>query len=408
MRSRFLILLMSMGLLANTQPYKKEINLTAISEPTLVRVLLDHEIYKHTALDYHDMRLHALQNIEGYFVHRAELRKNRYTHKTLKASSYERDKAKLTYRFQTPFEIEKIALHIQDRNFESLVDVYIDGKLVVQNQKIFDYTSETGIRNFILKIPKREAQEVNIVYHLDKTTSFYKKYQNLKELPQYLTIKSVTFSNFNHPKKEVLNQTVVPLQSHYENQDNKSTTYLFNTEKTPFSKLSVKVKEQNFKRSGTLYLSNDATSWQRVKDFTLLASSLRHQKETEISLSSRAKYLKIVLHNADNHPLTLQSITLFTKPLYLYFIANPKEQYSLYFGDENLSKPSYELESLVKQSDPFMEAEFSKITPLEVTKAKKREVSFFEKYKEQIFILGMLLALAILGYVAFGLLKISK
>jgi hypothetical protein len=114
--------------------------------------------------------------------------------------------------------------------------------------------------------------------------------------------------------------------------------------------------------------------------------------------------VKLVLFNADNKPLTIERIKLFTKPSYFYFIANTNDSYALYFGDKNLTKPSYELEGLVSSRDVSIEGKFDKLEVLEVTKVSN-EVSFFEEYKEQLFIVCMLLALLVLGYVAFGLLK---
>lgn len=397
-----LIVLLSVGLFANTQPYKKDIVLEEITKPTLVQVELDNEIYKNTTYNYRDVRLQSNSGVEGYFI-KSLSSENIVNQKTLKATSYERENAKLTYHFKKPFEVEKIYLNIEDRNFESTVDVYVDGKLILQNEKIFDYSNETGTQKFVLKISKTKAKEINIVYHLDETTSFYKKYQNLREMSKYLTIKSVRFSNSNEAK-ELWNRTVVKTQESSVDEKKRETSYVFKTEHIPFSKMSVELKEQNFKRSGTIYISDDAKVWKSLQSFTLSASSLSQEKNTIIDFSARTKYLKLVLYNADNKSLTIDAVELSIKPSYLYFIANPNEKYALYFGDTNLKKPSYELKSLVKESDPFVKANFSKIEALKVTKVVD-EVSFFEAYKEQIFILGMLLALGVLGYVAFGLLK---
>lgn len=54
-------------------------------------------------------------------------------------------------------------------------------------------------------------------------------------------------------------------------------------------------------------------------------------------------------------------------------------------------------------NDLAIKAIFSKLEVLEVTKVSN-EVSFFKANKEYLFMVAILLALAILGYVAFGLL----
>jgi hypothetical protein len=402
MKKILFITVMTLGLFANTQPYKKDIVLEKVTKPTLVQVELDNEFYNSTAYNYRDVRLHGKSGAEGFFIKPLST-KNIVNQKTLTASSYDRENAKLTYSFTKPFEVETIRLNIEDRNFESSVDVYADGELVAKGEKIFDYSNETGTQNFTIKIKKRELKELTVVYHLDETTSFYKKYKNLHEMKKYLTIKSITFSN-NSKVKDVWNRTEVNLDKSSIDKKRRESSYIFKTDSIPFSKIAVNVLEQNFKRSGQLYASEDAKKWHSIKKFSISASSLNNQTHKFVSINHRTNYLKLVLFNADNRALTIESLTLFTKPNYLYFIANPNDKYSLYFGDKNLTRPSYELVTLVSDSDVTLNAKLSKLERLEVTKVSK-EVSFFEAYKEQLFIVGILLALGVLGYVAFGLLK---
>lgn len=403
MKKTLLMLLMSMGLFANTQPYKKEIILEKISKPTLVQVALDNEIYKHTASDYRDIRVQSANGIKGYAI-KSLSKKHIVNQKTLTASSYDRENAKLTYKFKQAFEIEKLELNIEDRNFESSIDVYVNGKLLLQNQKIFDYSNETGIRNFTIKIAKVLAKEVSLVYHLDKTTSFYKKYQHIRKRSQYLSIKSLRFSNTNS-SKELWNKTTIALKEHTLDAQKKQSSYIFQSEHIPFSKIAIELKDKNFKRSGRIYASQDAKTWHQIQRFSISKSSLKHTNNTEIICSSRSKYLKIIMDNADNQALNIDAVRLFTTPSYLYFIANSNEQYALYFGDMNLTKPSYEIASLIGNTDASMKATLSTLEKLKVEKVVVAEVSFFKTHQEQMFILGMLLALAVLGYVAFGLLK---
>jgi len=400
MRVFILVFLLSMMIWGNTQPYKKEIVIKELKKASLVQVELDNELYQNSDYDYADIRLHSSKGIEGYFIKPFQV-KQRKNKKTLTASSYNREKAKLTYHFKEPFEIEKIQLNIEDRNFKSTVDIYIDGQLYSQNNKIFDYEKETGNQRFTIDIPKVEAKEVGIVYHLDQTTSFYKKYQYLKEMSKYLTIKSVTFSN-NRQRELLWNRTNIELLSM--DTAKKMSSYVFKTDGIPFDRLKPKVVEKNFKRNGKLYISEDAKIWQYVKDFSLSSSSFNEEKNEIIEDKSRTKFIKLVIDNRDNKALNIKSIELLTIPNYLYFIANPNEKYALYFGEENLSKPSYDVESLVSNHAASVKAKLSNLETLVVMK-KKKKTSFFEKYKESIFIGMIFIALAIMAYVAFGLLK---
>ncbi|NEW60356.1 hypothetical protein GSY74_03600, partial [Sulfurovum sp. bin170] len=272
------LLLLSVVAFANTQPYKKVILFEKLDRPSLVRVKLDNEIYKETTNYYPSVRLQSSQGLEGYFIkpHKSKLVATR---KTLKATNYDRKNAKLTYHFEKPFEIEKIELNIEDRNFESLIDIYIDGKLLSQNCKIFDYSQETGNQNFSVTIPKQRAKEVTIVYHLDRTTSFYKKYRDIREFSKYLTIKSVTFSNHNRVKVK-WNSTEIEIFSTETKE--KKTSYIFKVEGIPTHSIEPNVVEQNFKRAGIIYSSKDLKEWSMLKKFSFSASTLVKQSNKNI------------------------------------------------------------------------------------------------------------------------------
>lgn len=402
MKKLILMALLSMTIDANTQPFKKDILLNNINKPTLVKVKLENDVYQKSANHYQDLRVKNRSKTVGYFIETPRVQ-NITNQKTLTATSYNREKATLVYEFSKSFEVESIKLNIEDRNFESSIDVYANNKLVVKNKKIFDYSNETGIRDFTIHIAKQKVKKLTLVYHLDETTAFYKKYRNIHQRTKYLTIKSIRVSNHNRAK-EHFDVTSIELKESHTNQDKKESSYLFKTNGIPFSKIAIETEEQNFKRTGKIYLSNNAKEWHYADNFSISASSLSSQNNPFIYTSQRANYVKIVLFNADNNPLTLKRISLFTKPNYLYFIANPNEEYSLYFGDKNATKANYELKSLLGEKRDATEASLGELKELEVEKTSQ-QVSFFEYHKEQLFIFAMLLALAILGYVAFGLLK---
>jgi len=383
--------------------YKKEITLPPITQPTLVKVALDAELYAHTQVNYADIRLRSGQGEEGYLIKKIE-QKYHIHHKRLSASSYLRRDSTFTYELKEPFEIDKIELHIEDRNFESYFDVTIDDRLVVKNYKIYDYSRETGNVDFSIELKPTIAKKIQIHYHLDKTSSFYKKYKDIQKATQYLTMKSITISN--HSREEALRYPhyKVALES-MESKDKKSS-YVFNIKNSPFVKLGVQPLEKNFNRQGRLFYSSDASTWYRLGSFTLSSSSINNDKhQNMITFQHRSNFIKLEIDNLDNRPLTINEIEFFEMPYSLYFIANPDEKYSLYFGQEQqMRMPNYDLRSLITDKTPFVEGKIGVIEPLDIT-IEKPKISFFEAYRELIFIVVLLLALGVMGYIAFGLLK---
>ena len=402
MKTLLTFLLLTLTLTANTHPFKKEISFNEISAPTLVKVELDNAIYAHSSHNYSDLRVASTQGVEGYFIQSQTAPKAVTTSQRLTATHYNREKATLLYTFAQPFDVEKIILNIEDRNFESTFDVYVDGALVVKEVKIFDYSRETGNQNFTITLPKVKAKRLKIVYHLDQTTSFYKKYRDIEQLTHYLTIKSIRCLNHNQRAKRTLKSTTIPLASSTLKEGKSS--YIFKTNSIPFSQLTIKTLEKNFNRNAHLYTSDDNQTWHSLTHFSLFASTFNHQQQTSVTVTGRAKYLKVEIKNGDNQPLTLLSISLESLPKNLYFIAQPSESYTLYFGDTKLPKPHYELAQLVDENTPYVQGVFKKIKKLEVEKESIPKVSFFEQHKKSLFMAVILLTLGVMGYIAFVLL----
>jgi len=70
--------------------------------------------------------------------------------------------------------------------------------------------------------------------------------------------------------------------------------------------------------------------------------------------------------------------------------------------------PNYEIANLVTNTQNSIEAKLGRLERLEVTQKSVPKISFFEAHKEQLFILGIVLALLVMSYIAFGLLKRSE
>jgi hypothetical protein len=211
----------------------------------------------------------------------------------------------------------------------------------------------------------------------------------------------VKFSNHNK-KKRLLEKHYVELLS-FETKE-KVSSYIFKVDNIPSEQLEFMLREKNFKREARVYASNDLKKFRYLKGFSISSSTVNRSSNLTVALKNRSRYLKIELENKDNKPLNVEALNVLTKPSYLYFIAEPNEHYGLYFGDKNLEQPSYELKSIVNKRDIYKVRTFSKVEKLEVTMVVD-ELSFFEKYKETLFILLLLVVVGIMSYIAFSLLK---
>ena len=394
----FLLLFLTHLLYAN-QPFSKEITLKPIDDDTILRLKFDPTLYQYTRSDFGDIRIYTNQDQEiGYAI--KKVTPKRIVHnKTLQASFYDRKSLTLTYVFKQPFLVQSINFDIKSRNFSTAITLHADGKRIVTDYGIYDYSSETGNRNFGLKIPSVTAKKITLSYDLKKT-HFYSSYKyDFKKAPRPLKIMSATFTNSYLPKI-TYDKTIFNLQE--QNTTQKNTLYLFKTNYLETSYIKITAKQKNYKREGAVYGSNDKKKWQWITNFTIKKSSFEKKQKNHITLNTRKRYLKLVMPKHNNTPLTIEHITAYTQPNYLYFIASPNQHYRLYFGDNTLKNPSYDVASLIKNNAYFTKAttgslQHHKITP--------KTINFFEENKMMIFTLGILFAVGILLYIAFGLLK---
>lgn len=368
-----------------------------IVKPSLVELKIDNEIYKYTHNKIDDIRLLNNTKEIGYFT-KYKIPKIENI-KVLPTSKYTRTpKVELTYLFPKAFDIEYIGLNISDRNFETYVDVYANDKLIKSHTKIFDYSNETGNQNFVIRIPKTKATKISIKYNAKNTKFFFRKYVNIQEHIKYLTIKSVTFKNYISLKQK-FDITDIPLLSH-EYKDS-HFEYIFESDFVSSRYIEVVSSELNYHRKGTLYSSDDNISWRYIKSFDIKASSFDNTKQNKFSLTNTGKLIKLVF----NEETPISAIKIYTAPLYFDFIAEANTSYHIEFGDDNQSRLRSDIASLIPSSTKAIQARFSALI---TSKTVQPQISFFEQYKNIIFIVLLLLAVLILGYVAFILLSTAN
>ena len=391
-------LLLSPLLFATDFSFTKTLLLTKpVVTPTLARFKIDHDIYKHTQSSYADIRLYSKDKEIGYFLKKPQVRvENR---QVLSTSAYNRDKTTLTYDFKKSFLIEEIKLSIQNRDFETKATLVIDGMTIRSNIALYDYSKETGNRNFTIKINPTLGKNIEIMYDLNQTHFFTPKKKEVSSFVKYLSIHSATFINYEVPNVAYDATTISPLSVKIQD---KEGDYVFGLNNIDIHHIGLQIQNHNYKRSGEVFVSNDNKKWRYLKSFTISASTLMQHKQNMINIQTRSKYLKLHIHNHNNSTLDIQKITLFTQPTYLYFIAEKEKNYTLKFGNELLVKPHYDIEALVNELGSFVNVT-SKM--LEHHTKVVKIPTFFERYKHIFFTLGILFAVAVLLYIALVLLK---
>ena len=116
----------------------------------------------------------------------------------------------------------------------------------------------------------------------------------------------------------------------------------------PGCRLDLQVAEVNFHRDVTLEASTDREKWRTVQ-----ASGSIYAYDTPKFVGSdlvigysevTTRYLRLIVHDGDSPPLTIQGVEVWGLQRRLVFSADPLRSYKLYYGNEGVGPPSYDME----------------------------------------------------------------
>ena len=116
----------------------------------------------------------------------------------------------------------------------------------------------------------------------------------------------------------------------------------------PSCRLNVQVAEVNFHRDATLETSKDREKWRTVKTSgSIYAYDTPKFVGSDLTISYpevTTRYLRLTIHDEDSPPLTIQDVVVWGLQRRLVFSAEPGHSYKLYYGNEGIGPPSYDME----------------------------------------------------------------
>ncbi len=124
----------------------------------------------------------------------------------------------------------------------------------------------------------------------------------------------------------------------------------------PTSTIAFLVSDTNFKRDVTLLSANE----DKPKEYREISATTIYSIKTSRFLRSnttvdypetQARYLKIVIENENNSPLTISGVTVSGVPRKITFSANPDAKYTLYLGNARIESPSYDIAQVFSYMD---------------------------------------------------------
>ncbi len=215
----------------------------------------------------------------------------------------------------------------------------------IAEQTVYDFTvKERGFttRNTSIRYPESTARYLRV------------KIADDGEGPLEITGATVFFIE-ETPAREVFWPSTIHSISHDDSQRTTSVEVDLGTPGLPSYRLAIEVPDTNFYREVTLesreVILESGTVNQQWRTLIRGAEiySFDTPKFTGRSLSitypeATSRYLRLVIHDEDSPPLTVQGVSVWGQRYRLVFAADPQQSYRLYYGNMEAPRPSYDIE----------------------------------------------------------------
>jgi hypothetical protein len=118
----------------------------------------------------------------------------------------------------------------------------------------------------------------------------------------------------------------------------------------PSHRLAINVSDINFHREVTLQASSDRGSWatimRRAEIYAFDTPKFVGKSLVITYPEITSRYLRLVIHDEDSPPLTVQEVDVWGLWRRLVFDADPQQSYQLYYGNVKAQRPSYDIERI--------------------------------------------------------------
>lgn len=334
--------------------FKRDINLTSIvSSKKLAAFVLDNKVFEGANNNLSDLRIIDSNGKEAAY---------KLTFEQL-STSLQTFPVRITDLGQLSDQYTHFVLDI-GRFGETHNSVTLQTTSVDFRKKVEVEASDDGKSWFIIK----KAEEGGVIYDYSKdfkaqnTTINYpdSTYRFLRvkiidngEEPIKLTGATI-FQNVKSTAREITYQP--KLLSSTQDQEKKASIYILDlgARSVPSNSVAYKSSDVNFNREVMIDGSNDNKNWVFVgRDaiFYYETPKFIGGKNNIDFPEANFRYLRLTILNRDNQQINLSGFTASGISRKVLFLAEPGNQYRLYYGSRSASFPDYDLESYFKYLD---------------------------------------------------------
>ena len=371
------------ALTADSFHWSRPVEGAAVAQTTVVAAPLDAAVFAGVADDFRDLRLLSEAGVETPRAVEKLRAVRQHTVQRPVASQLVALRELPDNRIEAEFELiatnavaDGFNVATAQRDFQHNVKAEgsSDGAAwttLVAEAPLLDYTRYMDLRHLDVKLPPNACRHFKLTISnvtAEQTQPFTHLMQQTGGRDGHMEQRSVdlrkqTFrvERVNFWRTETVDGAAEeirrdwPLPAFKVERDAKAHTTLvtIQTGRLPLNRLTLGVAEHNFSRSLELQVPtvrNGLDTWDAVASARLLCIELPGFSKRELTIDCgerRDERVRLVLHDGDNPPLTVQTITGSGPVWRALWLAEPGRSYRLLYGAEQLTAPSYDLESVL-------------------------------------------------------------
>ena len=345
---------------------------------TLLAVALDSPVYNNSASDFRDLRLTDQDGVETpYLLQKSASRKtvlqrlsSRSTTQALQ--KIDDDGIVITISLdKDAANADGLSVVTAQRDFEYSLQIHgsADGKdwqLMVNNTTIYDYSRYMAVGNRDIVLPVNSYRHFKIVVakasqtrtaellELTRTLRGAEEQQRSEKVDLYKEPLHIERIDFWHNQSETLpeaeQQFDYPVAAFKISQDAEHKTSLIDidTQRQPLTGFKLQTVTANFNRNAEVQIPLQhgiETRMQSIGSATLEAlhfQDINHEQSTVPFPEQRQPHYRIVIHDQDNPPLEIASVSGVGNGYQLLFLPQPGKSYQLHYGSDKVDPPRYD------------------------------------------------------------------
>jgi hypothetical protein len=212
-----------------------------------------------------------------------------------------------------------------------------------ENDYIFDLTNNHNIKNLTISYPTTD-------YRYLKVTLWDDGEQPLVEVgADIYLVEEIKGESRIIPSTATTAEVTTPAAA-------TEITVDLASKNVPTSSIVLSISDTNFKRDVTLLSANVDEPKEYKEIMTTSIYSIRTSRFSRSNTSIeyptvQARYLKIIISNESNPPLTVTGVTVSGVPRKITFSADTDTDYTLYFGNTRVKSPLYDIAKVFSYID---------------------------------------------------------